>query len=280
MVFLSFGGGSPMNHKAYQTARFTSAFALVAGTLGLSTAACTGDDSANHVISDPPIPAEIVLIDDFETGAGAQPAIMTPSFTGNHWYKYDDHTLDAPDGGAPDAAAPGQQVVAFEALPEPHPTINGPSAHALHITGGSFQDWGAGVTGGLAGDGNVPYDASAYSGIMFWAMRGQSTTSNAMTVAIPTTNDSPVDGGPCHNPETPGKHDRCSDSFHKDITLRSSWTLYIVYFSDLAQSGWGYIPPGGFGKRGAMGIAFSNKGVSSKGGDPFDEWIDDLAFFK
>jgi hypothetical protein len=271
-----------MNHKAYQTARLTSAIALVAGTFGLTTAACTGDDSANHVITQAVVPDEVLVIDDFETGAGAQPAIMTVNFLGNHWYKYDDHTLDLPDGGPADAAPPvGQQVVATEALPEPHTTINGPSSHALHISGGTFKDWGSGVTGGLAGDGQVPYDASAYTGIIFWAKMGGAATSNSMTVGIPSTNDTlNPEGGICHDPETPGKHDRCSDGFHKDITLRPEWTLYIIAFSDLAQSGWGYKPLGGFDSKVALGIAFTNKGVTSKGGQPFDEWIDDLAFFK
>ena len=101
-----------------------------------------------------------------------------------------------------------------------------------------------------------------------------------MTVSIPSLNDQEVEGGVCHATETPGKHDRCSDSFHLAITLRPDWTLYIIAFSDLAQSGWGYKPLGGFDRRLATSIAFSNNGVSSKGGQPFDEWIDDVAFFK
>lgn len=264
-----------MNHKAYR-AGSTPAFALVAVVLGLGSASCTGDDSSNHVFSDTPIPDEFVLIDNFEVVAPV-PTLPMPYSGG--WYKYDDFTLDPPDGGPADAAPPmGKQVVATEALPEPHPTINGPSAHALHIYGGKYADWGAGVTGTLASD--APYDASAYAGIMFWAKKGNPSASGAMTVAIPTTNDQPLEGGICHDPETPGKHDRCRDSFHVDLSLRPEWKLYVIYFSDLAQAGWGYKPLGGFDKKVMIGIAFSNKGVTSKGGDPFDEWIDDIAFVK
>jgi hypothetical protein len=271
-----------MNHQAYRTARFYRTIAFVALGLGLANASCTSDDSANHVLSEPAVPDETFLFDNFElvTAPGAAPANGVPSFSANHWYKYDDHSLDLPDGGPADAAKPmGQHVVAAEALPEPHPTINGQSASALHIYGGTFTGWGAGVTGGLSGDGNATYDASAYSGIIFWAKKGPNGTSTSLTVALPSANDSLMEGGVCHDPETPGKHDRCSDAFHKDIILTPNWKLYVVLFDDFKQEGWGYKPLGGLDKRVLLGSAFSNKGVSSKGGDPFDEWIDDVAFF-
>jgi hypothetical protein len=270
-----------MNNQAYSRLRCTSALALLSATLGFASAGCTGDDSANHEITQPDIPGPTVLVDNFEmvTAPGAAPSSLSAPFSGG-WYKYDDHTLDAPDGGLPDADtnAASRQQVAVETLPEPHQGLAGESKAALHIYGGIYTGWGAGVTGTLAA--NAPYDGSAFSGILFWAKRGSASTSNAMTIALPTTNDTAMEGGACDDNAPMAQHLRCSDSFHLDLTLRSDWTLYVLYFSDMAQSGWGYKPPGGFNKRGIIGVAFSNKGVSSKGGDPFDEWIDDVAFFK
>jgi hypothetical protein len=262
-------------------ARFSSALAFVAGAMGLGSAGCMGDDSSNRSYTQPPVPAQTLLMDDFESvSAGAPPKIMSGTFMGQAWYKYDDHTLDPPDGGSPEAAPPaGQQVVETALLPEPHDTIHGSSTHAMHIYGGIFKDWGAGV-GGSNFQNGAPYSLADYDGIMLWAKMGNTGTSNSMTISIGTTNDQPMEGGVCHDPETPGKHDRCQDSFHIDITLHQFWNLYVIYFADLAQAGWGYKPPGGFGKTVATGVAFSNKGVTSKGGLPFDEWVDDVAFFK
>ena len=241
-----------MNHDAYRTARCPLAFVLVTAALGLGSASCTGDDSANHVISQAVVPDDVLLFDDFESvSAGAAPAVMTGVFKGQAWCKYDDHTLDRPDGGPPDAAAPeGQLVVATEALSEAdsHLTINGAmSTHAMHMYGGIFRDWGSGVGGGNFA-GGAPYNLSEYTGIIFWAKMGSTSASSSMTVSLGTLNDQPREGGICHDPETPGKHDRCNDSFHIDVTLRPYWNLYVIAFSDLVQAGWGYKPLGGFDK--------------------------------
>ena len=65
----------------------------------------------------------------------------------------------------------GKQVVANETLPEPHMTFDGVmSTTALHMYGGSYQGWGSGVGGQL--NQNAPKNLSEYTGIIFWAKKG------------------------------------------------------------------------------------------------------------
>jgi hypothetical protein len=233
-----------------------------------------GDDSANHVITQATIPTDFTLIDNFEkiSMPGAAPSLSTGSFSGG-WYVFDDGSLPTPEGGVP---PDGVQVVSDDMLPDPHPTFNGmTSTAALHIRGGPYPgSWGAGVTGQF--NGGAPFDASEYQGIMFWAKKGQVGVESAVTVSIPTIQDTYQEGGTtCKNPATPGKSDGCSDGFNKAIALRTTWILYLVYFADLAQQGYGYKPPGGFDKKHTLAVNFGNKQAA-----PFDEYIDDLAFFK
>jgi hypothetical protein len=273
-----------MNHQAYKMARFSPALALVAGAMGLGSASCMGDDSANHNITQLPIPPTVVLVDGFETASapGAAPSLSTMNVTeagtimfAGGWYVFDDGSLPTPEGGT---APEGKQVVSTDTLSadDTHVTLDGKeSKGALRIRGGPYPGpWGAGVTGQL--NNGAPFDASAYSGIMFWAKKVELGVESSVTVSIPTIQDTYQDGGTtCKNPPTPGKSDGCSDGFHRDISLRSTWTLNIVYFSDLTQQGYGYKPPGGFDKKNTLAINFGNKQAA-----PFDEYIDDLAFFK
>lgn len=261
-----------MNQKAYRAARITPAFALVTVTLGLTNVSCTGDDSANHVITQAVVPDQVLMIDNFETVEGPGMVPSTPAPFSGGWYVFDDGSLATPEGGtAPD----GKQVVKTEALDEPHTTVDGSSGHALHMTGGPYTGaYGSGVTGQLAG--GVPYDASAYTGIMLWAKKGIVTAQGAVTLSLATVNDSYQEGGTtCKDPPTPGKNDSCNDGFHIDLALRQDWKLYVINFADLAQQGYGYKPPGGFAKGQIIGVNFLNKK-----GATFDQWIDDIAFFK
>jgi len=217
---------------------------------------------------------EWTMVDDFEKTSLPKevPPIDNPPFSGG-WYIFDDGSLGSSTDPNPN---PQKQVVRDTALDQPHDTVSvtSPSTHALHMYGGPYTGtFGSGVKA-LLMDG-APYDASGFKGIFFWAKKGSAAASSVVHVSFSTIDDTPGPLSKCHDPPTPGKADGCSDEFHAYITLHSDWLLYTIYFTDLAQGGFGYRPPDGFDSKNVIGINLLNKQ-----GEPFDQWIDDLAFFK
>jgi hypothetical protein len=69
--------------------------------------------------------------------------------------------------------------------------------------------------------------------------------------------------------------DGCSDSFGTEVMLRTDWPPYVISFDSLVQTGFGYRPPAGFDKANVIAVNFMNKE-----GAAFDQWIDDIAFYK
>ena len=67
----------------------------------------------------------------------------------------------------------------------------------------------------------------------------------------------------------------CGDAFHLDIALADDWRFYKMSFGELHQAGYGYAPPDGFDKKTIFSVVFTNLQ-----GTEFDEWIDDIAFYK
>jgi len=261
-----------MNQNSYRMGGFTPAFALITVGLGLASTSCFGDDSANHVLSDPPMPGTILMFDNFEIVEAANAVPASPAPFAGGWYIFDDGSLATPEGGM---KPEGQQVVRTEALDDPHNTVDGASEHGLHMFGGPYTgSYGSGVTGQL--NSGTPYDASAYTGIMLWAKKGVTSEQSAVSLSLATINDTYQEGGvTCKDPPTPNKNDGCNDGFHIALALRQKWTLYIIPFGDLVQQGYGYKPPGGFAKNAIIGVNFLNKQ-----GAIFDQWIDDIAFYK
>jgi hypothetical protein len=100
---------------------------------------------------------------------------------------------------------------------------------AGHFAGGGFSSWGANWTallraqpGGVA----VPYDATSYGGISFWAAASPNL---AVPFSLPvgvTTMDVAWNGGISA---------RMDDYYRSTVSLDHAWRRYEIRFSDLAQ---------------------------------------------
>lgn len=92
----------------------------------------------------------------------------------------------------------------------------------------------------------MPFDASSYGSVRFHA-RAETNTLTAIRVSL-------ID-------ET--------DYFGKDLELETSWQEYVVPFAELRRpDGTGSIDPATL-----MGLEFF-----ASSSEPFDFWVDDLAF--
>ncbi|WP_437284990.1 CIA30 family protein [Sorangium sp. So ce406] len=176
-----------------------------------------------------------------------------------YWYTFNDGTEGATQEPPPDPEGTGETPFTMTAL-EP---ARGQSTYAARSWGSGFEEWGA----GFGFDLNSPegekasYDASAYTGITFWA-KG---TARGATVMISDPGTDPA-GSVCT--------DEC-DKWQKSLTLTEEWQQFTIPFADLKQGGWG--TPAGADQIDASklySIQFQ-VGVAPE----FDVYIDDLGFY-
>jgi hypothetical protein len=104
--------------------------------------------------------------------------------------------------------------------------------YAVHVYGGPYVDWGATVRLGLGS----PYDASAYTGITFWAKADQGK-GMTLRVSFPDIDTDP-EGMRCV--ASPGAQ-QCYDHFKMRVRVPETWTAFTVPFSSLRQDSWGYL---------------------------------------
>jgi len=213
-----------------------------------------------NVDSGPPAPCATPLIDDMEHTDGA---ILNACGRQGYWYTYNDGTA----GGAQTPLAATSFLPS--AIQGGRPLgDSGVSVHAARTFGNGFTTWGAGMAFDLSSPGGgtkLPYDASAYGGITFWARAG-AATQTSLRVNIPEVATDPV-GHSCAP--------KCNDHFGKTLTLTTAWAQYTLAFAggDLSQSGWGTVAT--FDKSTLIGVQFQ---VAA--GSTFDIWIDDIAFLE
>jgi len=108
------------------------------------------------------------------------------------------------------------------------------------------------------------YDASAYSGVSFYAKAGPGSTKN-VRLKIPDVNTDP-DGKVCTE---------CFNDFGVDISLSDEWKFYTYKFSDLSQmEGWGSPAKPAIDKTKLYGMQWQ----VNNPGQSFDIWVDDVKF--
>jgi len=131
---------------------------------------------------------------------------------------------------------------------------------AAYVSGEGFGGWG--VQLGVTLNEECSYDASAFSGVEFWA-RGTGT----VRIRFTTLSTVPAD----HLP--PGTcTDLCWDDFGTDVELTESWTRYTVTWGQLQQQGWGESAE--FDPIELVGFNWQGGGQMST----FDLWLDDIRF--
>jgi hypothetical protein len=201
--------------------------------------------------------ATALPIDDLEDGDNTIEAI------GNrigYWYTYNDATATGTQTPKPDPTG----IIPFK------PTAGGHSPlFSAETNGSGFLTWGAGMGFDFNNTAmkSCVYDASAYSGITFWA---KGNVSLKAMVKIPATTQSTSDSGTCT------AAGMCED--HYTLTplpaLSTTWTQYTITFASaatFAQAGWGV--PVMFDKKNIIAMQFQ-VGIAA-----FDYSIDDIAFF-
>jgi hypothetical protein len=163
------------------------------------------------------------MIDDMEDNDGS---ILSVNGRVGAWYTYNDLTAAAtqvPKQGDPFTMTAGGR--------------DG-TGYAANTHGGGFTVWGAGYGFNFKdpGDGDggslkSTYDASAYSGITFWAKAGAGSD-KGLRVNVSNKETDPA-GAVC------APADKCSDHFGSPVTLTADWAKYTLPFAKMAQSGWG-----------------------------------------
>ncbi|WP_441292493.1 hypothetical protein ACSRUE_20760 [Sorangium sp. KYC3313] len=202
-------------------------------------------------------PQTIEMIDDMEDNDNA---ILAKGGRVGDWYTFNDGSEGATQTPPPDPAGTGEEPFTMTAL-EP---ARSRSTYAARSWGEGFETWGAGFGFDLNSPEGVKasYDASAYTGITFWAKLGPgSGTSVTVTISDPGTDSS----GGCTE----------CDQWQKALPVTEEWQQFTIPFADLKQGGWG--DPAGTEQIDATklyAIQFQI-GIAPK----FDLYIDDLGFY-
>lgn len=232
-------------------------------SLGLCLGLCPGlwgcdggadDGTGLGTGNDGPAPSK-TLIDDMEDPEKG-PSIIPSSGRVGVWYTFNDETPDGIQTPAADAFEPDVLEVPREG-----------SQYAARTTGSGFTDWGAGFGFDLKNDGlsKLPYDASGFQGIKFWAIAGDYSTTQVW-VGFSDINTDP-EGGNCKE---------CNDFFGLEIALKAGeWTEHTLYFADTAQREFGDPVEAGLDASTLFAIQFT-----FEAGETFDVWIDDVEFIE
>jgi len=215
-------GGSPFNTGV--GGAFVSGGRSGAGAPGAAGARPTGGAGAPTTSGCTAAVGAVadVLIDDLEDGDNTIKA--TGSRVG-YWYTYNDGTA---------TQVPDPKVL-FKGVTPGHMPTTGLSATT---SGPAFTKYGAGMGFDFnnTASKSCAYDASAYTGIKFWA---KANTGNmaAMTlkamIKIPATTPTTADGGTCTG--------TCEDHFYLKPApaLTATWAQYTMPFATIAQDGFG-----------------------------------------
>jgi hypothetical protein len=198
--------------------------------------------AAGKCLADIVIPPADV-IDDFEDGNLSLPT--NPALGGRvgNWYGYGDGT--------------GTSSYSVSAIKRGASSVNG-----LRAIGTDFKGWGSGLSVDLNGATKLPYDASAYSGITFWA-RAEETM--VVRLALPDV-DTDAAGQTCTI---------CDHHYYTTVQLTTNWQRFTVAFSELVLE-MGSVPtPTAFKPNGIVSIQFLV--VANQ---KYELYLDDLAFVK
>ena len=205
--------------------------------------------------------ATMNMIDDMETASGR----VCPTDARNGvWYVF--HDDDTEGEQFPPITEPGIPAQT-SAIPEGRDG----SLIGMHTYGEGFDDWGAGIGLDLSyNDGEYgTYDASAYTGVAFWA-RSDLSTEIEFRVSTPETTLIEW-GGSLYD------YDECWWQPHsKTISLSTEWALYEVFFEQLRTDCWASFYSDQLTN---IQFLFSTEYWNGSDDENFDFWIDDVSFF-
>jgi endoglucanase len=109
-----------------------------------------------------------------------------------------------------------------------------------------------------------PYDATAYTGVSFYAKIGPNST-KAVRLKVPDGNTDPA-GKVCTE---------CFNDFGEDLTLTEQWQKYTIPFATMKQmEGWGSPHPATIDKSKLFGLQWQ----VTQSGATYDVWVDNVQF--
>jgi hypothetical protein len=206
------------------------------------------------------------LIDDMQANTGE---IATKNGRNGYWFTYKDKTVGGTE--APVAGATFTDSIISPARP-----VTGVFAS---IISASTSTYGAEVTGSgfdtYAGMGfnfkspRVAYNATAYTGFVFWGRIGGSATDGTVRFLVSDANTD-LQGGLCTT---------CSDYLGMDLTFTTTWQEFMVHYTDLAQAGFGVPAETTLDAAAVYGVQFQ-VGTAAPAGEAFDIVVDDIYFIK
>lgn len=162
---------------------------------------------------------KLELIDDLEDN---EPTILFTKMRNGRWNVY--------AGAGEEAPPPGENFSQMHDIDGDAPHEE--SSYAAYMKSGTHSDFGAVLNVTMRSGFDESYDASAYSGLHFFAKAG-SDSSRALRVRL-VTGDTDPRGGLC---ETSGSTEElCYDHYLYPVTLREDWKEYTVNFSDFMQT--------------------------------------------
>lgn len=113
-------------------------------------------------------------------------------------------------------------------------------------------------------DPKAAYDATAFSGVSFYARVGPGSTAS-VRLKVPDANTDPV-GKVCSE---------CFNDFGADLTLTGEWQKYVAPFAAMKQmDGWGAPHPAAIDKSKLFGLQWQ----VTQPGASYDVWVDDVQF--
>jgi hypothetical protein len=207
-----------------------------------------------------------VLIDDMEGNTGEI------SLTGGngYWFTYGDGTTGASESPTAGGAFTDTAISPARSISAPFAALSG----ATSTYGAALSGMGFSAYAGMGFNFENPppvatYDATAYSGFVFWGRIGGTTTDGTVRFLVPDANTD-SSGSICTT---------CSDYLGKNLTFTTSWQMFTVLYSDLSQIGFGLPKETTLNAAKLFGVQLQ---VTTKApaGEAFDVWIDDLYFIK
>lgn len=217
-------------------------------------------------------PLTLTLIDDMEGTSPSAGWLDGKHVTGT-WFTFDDGT----DGGVLTPAPNAGAATIIALLDTTHVTYNGIVSHhaATVATNDGFTSYGDGEgfnVNVLTGTLPQPYDASAYSGFVFWA-RSVNGAAGARFNVMDVNTTSPGSGGVCDGGV-------CNGFFGIDFgkgswpALTTDWQMYVVPFDALTRPVWAASDLGlVFDPTQMIGCQFQ-----LAEGTAGDIWVDDVYF--
>jgi endoglucanase len=232
----------------------------VAGAVFLAAGACGGGSASTGGAAGPPSPGPMTVpdkdcpqdfvVDDTEDNNNQ---VLIQKGRNGYWYTFVDKagsTITPPSQGT-FLMSPGG--------------ANG-SQHAAHMMG-KMAGSGAPLFAGMGfsfTDPKAPYDATAFTGVSFFAKVGPGSTVG-VRLKVPDANTDPA-GKVCTE---------CFNDFGVDLTLTDQWKRYTVPFATMKQmEGWGAPHPASVDKSKLFGLQWqvTQTGVS------YDVWVDNVQF--